>query len=87
LLRAGTVLLARRMSEFGNLVSIKHADGLETRYAHLSHIAVAEGDCVGNGTVIGLAGSTGLVDGVQLHFEVRRDDHPLDPLPFLPAAR
>ena len=57
---AGEVIFANRDGEFGNTVAVMHGGGVETRYGHLSRIAVAVGDCVSAGTIIGSAGSTGL---------------------------
>ncbi len=56
---------------FGNLVVIKHGDGLYTLYGHLSQINVAAGDQVNSGEVIGAVGNTGVAIGSHLHFEVR----------------
>ncbi|HEY9657332.1 MAG TPA: M23 family metallopeptidase, partial [Allocoleopsis sp.] len=55
---------------FGNLVEIDHGNGLLTRYAHLSKIAVKEGDQVNTSTIIGSVGSTGNSTGNHLHFEI-----------------
>lgn len=68
---------------YGNLVTIEHAGGLETRYAHQSKVAVSVGDRVLAGQVIGYVGSTGMSTGPHLHFEVRQDGNPVDPLPYL----
>ena len=72
-------MLAARSGELGNLVRIDHGDGLATAYAHLGSISVRVGDCVGEGHVIGSAGSTGLTVGVQLHFEVHVAGRHVDP--------
>ncbi|HEX6866905.1 MAG TPA: LysM peptidoglycan-binding domain-containing M23 family metallopeptidase [Caulobacteraceae bacterium] len=63
---------------FGNLVLIKHEDGWVTAYAHMSRIDVKMRDFVGQGQQLGLVGSTGGVDGPQLHFEVRYAPSPTD---------
>lgn len=68
---------------FGNLVIIRHNNGLETYYAHLSDMFVKSGTQVKAGQVIGLGGSTGRSRGPHLHFEVRFHDKPLDPLSFI----
>jgi len=69
---------------YGN-VEISHGNGLMTRYAHMSRIAARVGEAVGPGKVIGAIGSTGRSTGPHLHFEVRINDRPLDPRPFLEA--
>ena len=67
----------------GNLVRIDHGNGLETWYAHLSAVAVVPGRHVDAGTVIGAVGTEGNSTGPHLHFEVRVDGRPVDPLPLL----
>lgn len=64
---------------YGNLVIIRHENGLETYYAHLSRINVKPDDMVGAGMVIGLGGSTGRSRGPHLHFEMRYHDQTFDP--------
>lgn len=64
---------------FGNLVIIRHYNGLETYYAHLSKIEVAVDQEVHAGQLIGLGGKTGRAYGPHLHFEVRFYDHAFDP--------
>ena len=59
---------------------VEHGNGLSTRYAHLSKLLVEVGDEVGDGTVVGLAGQTGRATGPHLHYEVRQDGRPVDPL-------
>jgi Peptidase family M23/LysM domain len=65
---------------FGNLVIIRHYNGLETYYAHLSKTIVKVNQIVKSGDPIGLGGSTGRSRGPHLHFEVRYKDVPLDPI-------
>ena len=64
---------------FGNLVIIRHFNGLETYYAHLSKLKVTANQVVKASDVIGLGGSTGRIRSPHLHFEVRYKDIPLDP--------
>jgi hypothetical protein len=64
---------------FGNLVIIRHPNGLETYYAHLSRLKVKPNQLVKAGEVIGLGGSTGRSYSPHLHFEVRLNDKPIDP--------
>lgn len=80
----GTVVHAGPMGTYGNLVTVRHEDGFETRYAHLSAISVVEGQAVEAGQALGNVGSTGLSDGPHLHFEVRRHGETLDPSQLLP---
>ena len=66
-------------SGFGKLVIIRHYNGLETYYAHLSKLAVVPNQKVKAGEVLGLGGETGRAYGDHLHFEVRFFDHAIDP--------
>jgi len=69
---------------YGNLVIIRHFNGLETYYAHLSKILVKENDIIQSGKVIGLGGKTGVEwSGTHLHFEVRYRDLSFDPLKMI----
>ena len=67
----------------GNAVFIDHGDGLTSVYAHLQAIGVGEGQVVDAGQVIGLTGMTGLATACHLHLEIRVDDQPVDPTPYL----
>ncbi|MCB9562638.1 MAG: peptidoglycan DD-metalloendopeptidase family protein [Kofleriaceae bacterium] len=80
----GTVSRAGVAGGYGNLVVVDHGGGLETRYAHLSHIDVRVGDPIAPGMVVGEVGSTGRSLGPHLHFEVRRDGEVMDPLAEMP---
>ena len=64
---------------YGNLIIIRHENGLETYYAHLSQRNVEEGDWVNAGDIIGLGGNTGRSSGPHLHFETRYMGHAFDP--------
>ena len=75
----GTVVFAGSRGGYGQMVSVKHPDGRETRYAHLSQELVRVGDVVEAGQVLGRSGSTGRSTGPHLHFEVLVDGHPVDP--------
>jgi murein DD-endopeptidase MepM/ murein hydrolase activator NlpD len=68
---------------FGNLVILRHYNGLETYYAHNSKILVKVNQVVKSGDPITLGGSTGRSRGPHLHFEVRYKDVPLDPLKMI----
>lgn len=86
----GRVEKAGRTSGYGNLIVIKHTNGYETAYAHQSKFAkgIAPGVRVRQGQVIGYVGSTGLSTGPHLHFEIRVNGSPVDPLRIrLPRGR
>lgn len=83
----GTVVQAGRNSGFGNSVTIRHAFGIETLYAHLSSIDVRVGDRVSRGQRIGGMGATGRATGVHLHYEVRVGGTPVNPMTYIRAAR
>jgi murein DD-endopeptidase MepM/ murein hydrolase activator NlpD len=80
---SGTVIHAGWMGGYGNLVVIDHGNGLATAYGHQSSIAVASGTYVSQGQTIGYVGSTGHSTGPHLHFEVRVNGSPVDPLGYL----
>lgn len=75
----GMVRIAQLKGAFGNVVIIRHYNGLETVYAHLSKIKVKPGQVVQSGQLIGLGGSTGRSSGPHLHFEVRFKGQALNP--------
>jgi len=81
---AGTVIWCGWMSGYGNLVMIDHHNGLATLYGHQSRIAVGCNEEVSQGQVIGYSGCTGFCTGPHLHFEVRLNGNPVDPLGYLP---
>lgn len=84
---AGTVVFAgKEKDQFGNLVVVDHGKGWHTAYAFLSRVTVKEGASVAAGERVGLVGDTGLAKGDELHFEVRHDGKPVDPLGELPKA-
>jgi murein DD-endopeptidase MepM/ murein hydrolase activator NlpD len=80
---AGTVIYCGWETGYGNLVVIDHGNNLATAYAHQSSIAVSCGQQVTQGQVIGYVGATGHATGPHLHFEVRVDGNPVDPLGYL----
>ena len=81
---AGTVVWCGWESGYGNFVVIDHGGGIATAYGHQSRIAVSCNEQVAQGQVIGYVGSTGNSTGPHLHFEVRVNGDPVDPLGYLP---
>jgi len=81
----GVVTKAGWQSGYGKCVEITHANGLVTRYAHLSGFEVSEGQKVSRGSKIARMGSTGRSTGTHLHFEVRLNGRAVNPLKFLEA--
>ena len=75
----GKVRVSDSVGGYGNLIIIRHANGLETYYGHLSRRDVQSGDWVNAGDVIGLGGSTGRSSGPHLHFETRYKGYAFDP--------
>jgi murein DD-endopeptidase MepM/ murein hydrolase activator NlpD len=69
---------------YGYLVVVDHGNGFQTYYAHLSNLYVYEGQAVERGDVIGAMGSTGYSTGPHLHFEIRYNSYPTNPLIYLP---
>jgi murein DD-endopeptidase MepM/ murein hydrolase activator NlpD len=79
-------LVGSSSSGYGNYVVIAHAGGLNTLYGHLSTALVKVGQAVTQGTVVGLEGSTGNSTGPHLHFELRINQTPVNPAPYLPPG-
>ena len=75
----GRVTSAGRAGGCGNAVRLSHAGGLQTRYCHMSRMAVSAGQSVRRGQVIGYVGSTGLSTGAHLHYETYRNGRAVDP--------
>ncbi len=81
---AGEVVFASEFQGYGKLILIKHPNNYFTAYAHCSKMKVKEGDKVKQSEVIGEVGKTGHATGYHLHFEIRYESTPMDPLDFLP---
>ena len=79
--KRGTVqTILKNDAVFGNCIIVQHANGLTSVYAHLSSILTKKGDTVSTGTQIGTVGTTGASTGPHLHFEVRQNGKPTNPL-------
>nr|WP_157021221.1 DUF5930 domain-containing protein [Zongyanglinia huanghaiensis] len=83
----GVVTQAGWQSGYGKLVTIQHAFGIETRYAHNSNIRVKVGQRVSRGDHISDMGNTGRSTGTHLHYEVRVNGKPVNPMIYIKAAR
>jgi len=85
--KSGRVVFAGRDNGYGNIIEIRHPDGLWTRYAHLSELFVREGDWVTQRQAIGKSGKTGNASNPKisphLHFEIRGKGQALNPVVFL----
>jgi len=80
---AGVVIRSKKVSGYGNVVEIRHADGYSTLYAHNQKNLVKNGDMVSKGQTIALLGSTGRSSGPHVHFEVHKDGKIINPLRFV----
>jgi hypothetical protein len=81
---AGRVIYAGELGSYGKVVVVRHDARFETVYAHNRRLRVAHLAFVDRGEVIAEVGATGNATGPHLHFEIRRDDRPRDPLLYLP---
>ena len=83
---AGIVTHAGWDGGYGKMVEIDHGNGYATRYGHLSEVDVKVGEKVKLGQIVGKSGSTGRSTGPHLHYEIRHDGRPIDPVGFLKAG-
>lgn len=79
----GVVMKAGRLSSYGKAVFLSHGNGLATRYAHLSEVAVKPGQKVKRGTLLGRVGATGRAKGYHLHYEVLLQDKKVNPMDYI----
>jgi len=79
----GKVVFTGRKSGYGNCIIVQHKNDFQTLYGHLSRINVEDGQQVKTGEVIGKVGSTGRTTGPHLHYEVRKNGKPINPVKFL----
>lgn len=82
----GVVGRAQWVGGYGRYVEINHGGGMQTRYGHLSEYIVAPNQRVTRGQLIGRMGSTGRSTGSHLHYEVRIDGRPVNPVPFMTST-
>lgn len=83
--RDGVVIFADPYSGYGNLVVVKHSNGMTTHYGHCRTMLVRPGQAVKAGQIISTVGSTGLSTGPHLHFEIRLNGSPVDPQQYIPG--
>ena len=83
----GVINFAGWEKGYGKLIKIKHDFGYETRYAHLSKINVSVGQRVSQGDRIGKMGNTGRSTGTHLHYEIRRNGKPINPMKYIRARQ
>jgi len=83
----GKVVYNDRFLGYGNVVLVDHGKGYYTLYAHLQDIKVNLKDIVEKDQVVGSVGDTGSLEGPKLHFELRKNGKPVDPIPFLKKSR
>jgi len=83
---SGAVTIACGQNGYGNVVYIDHGNGFSTRYGHLSEINVTVGQRIERGEILGRVGSTGRSTGPHLHYEVRVNNEPVNPRPYMPGA-
>jgi murein DD-endopeptidase MepM/ murein hydrolase activator NlpD len=79
----GRVIFTGVSGGYGNLIIIAHGNGMTTYYGHLSKIIAKKDQKIRRGVLIGKVGATGRVTGPHLHFEIRKNNKPLDPLLFI----
>ncbi len=82
----GTVVKAGRSGGYGKMIELKHANGMTTRFAHLSRIGVKKGARVERGQIIGRSGNTGRSTGPHLHYEIRSGGEAVNPMRYLNAG-
>ena len=83
----GVINFAGWEKGYGKLIKIKHDFGYETRYAHLSKISVSVGQRISQGDRIGKMGNTGRSTGTHLHYEIRRNGKPINPMKYIRARQ
>jgi len=85
--QTGNVVFTGFLGRFGHTVIIEHPEGIISKYGHLSKILVAIDQNVTKGTPIAYSGNSGFSTGPHVHFEIRENNRPIDPLPYLKSVR
>ena len=85
--KPGVVVLSQVHSTYGKTVVVRHSNGIESLYAHLASISVQVGDNVGNESVLGLIGNTGVSTGKHLHLEILVGGYPVNPQKVIRTAQ
>lgn len=80
---SGIVSLAKYIGGYGLSVEVLHENGLVTRYAHMQKLLVSEGQRIGSGDMVGTVGNTGRSTGPHLHYEVRLNGNPVNPMHYI----
>ena len=83
---SGVVSRVSTSASYGLLVELDHGNGVSTRYAHCSTVRVRSGQRVLRGDVVATVGSSGLSTGPHLHYEIRVNGRPVDPLTYAVAS-
>ena len=81
------IYVGQEFNGYGRIIMIEGPGGWASFYAHLSAAKIKEGDRVQKGKIIGLMGRTGRATGTHLHFELRKNRHPVNPMLYLPHSR
>ncbi len=84
---SGTVIFSGRKGAYGNTIIVDHGQGLSTLYAHNSHLEVEMGQWVRSGDIVAHSGNSGRSTGPHVHYEIRVDSEPVNPMAGLPGAR
>lgn len=84
---SGIVVEVHENEEYGQFLRVQHSDGYETLYGHASSVRVRTGDQVETGQVVALSGNSGRSTGPHLHFEVRRNGQPVDPMQVITKGK
>ncbi len=84
---SGTVIFSGRKGAYGNTIIVDHGQGLSTLYAHNSHLEVEMGQWVRGGDVVAHSGNSGRSTGPHVHYEIRVDSEPVNPMAGLTGAR
>jgi murein DD-endopeptidase MepM/ murein hydrolase activator NlpD len=85
--KSGVVMGAQEHPSYGNMVMVRHSNGIESVYGHLSKVLVKQGDTVGVDTVLGYIGNSGVSTGKHLHLEILIGGYPVNPQNVIRTAQ